>query len=95
MLLEHDAVRPFLGPLDQAAFTYQWTHPDPRMDALHRAVTLLVEESTKADEDPALTFERIRALAYATRDGRDPASVTGEAAPGRSRPPRLTEPWFC
>ena len=26
--------------------------------------TALVEESTKADEDPALTFERIRALAY-------------------------------
>jgi len=95
MLLEHAAVRPSLGPLDQAAFTYRWTHPDPRMEALHHAVTVLVEESTKADEDPALTFERIRALAYATRDGREPASVTGEVAPGRSRPPRLTEPWFC
>jgi radical SAM superfamily enzyme YgiQ (UPF0313 family) len=95
MLLEHTAVRPFLGPLDQAAFTYQWTHPDPRMDALHRAVTVVVEESTKADEDPALTFERLRALAYAARDGEEAAVVTGGAAPGRSRPPRLTEPWFC
>jgi len=95
MLLEHAAVRPFLGPLDQAAFTYQWTHPDPRMDALHRTVTSLVEESTKADEDPALTFARIRALAYATRDGGRPAVVPGQTAPGRSRPPRLSEPWFC
>jgi len=65
------------------------------MEALHHAVTVLVEESTKADEDPALTFERIRALAYAARDGREPVSVRGEAAPGRNRPPRLTEPWFC
>jgi radical SAM superfamily enzyme YgiQ (UPF0313 family) len=95
MLLEHAAVRPFLGALDQAAFTYQWTHPDARLDALHRAVTLLVEESTKADEDPVVTFERLRALAYAARDGRQPEVITGQPTPGRSRPPRLTEPWFC
>jgi radical SAM superfamily enzyme YgiQ (UPF0313 family) len=95
MLLERAAVRPFLGSLDEAAFTYQWTHPDPRMDALHRAVTLLVEESTKADEDQAVTFERVRALAYAACDGREPSVVTGTARLRRSRPPRLTEPWFC
>lgn len=95
MLLEHAEVRPFLGPLDQAAFTYQWTHSDPRMDALHRAVTSLVEESTKSDEDPAVTFERIRDLGYAARDGREPAVVTVEVVPSRSRPPRLSEPWFC
>jgi radical SAM superfamily enzyme YgiQ (UPF0313 family) len=95
MLLESDAMRPFLGPLDQAAFTYQWRHPDPRMDVLHRDVTALVETSTKADEDPAVTFARLRALAYAARDGRAPTAVTGASAPGRRRPPRLTEPWFC
>jgi radical SAM superfamily enzyme YgiQ (UPF0313 family) len=95
MLLERAAVRPFLGPLDEAAFTYQWTHPDPRMDALHRAVTLLVEEATKADEDQAVTFERLRALAYAARNGGEPSVVTGHIGLHRSRPPRLTEPWFC
>jgi radical SAM superfamily enzyme YgiQ (UPF0313 family) len=95
LLLERPAIRSFLGRLDQAAFTYQWTHPDPRMDALHHAVTLLVEEAAKADEDPAVTFQRIRALAYAARDGREPAPVTGNLPLGRSRPPRLTEPWFC
>jgi hypothetical protein len=95
LVLERPAIRPFLGPLDQAAFTYQWTHPDPRMDALHHAVTLLVEETAKADEDPAVTFQRIRALAYAARDGREPAPVAGDLPQGRSRPPRLTEPWFC
>jgi hypothetical protein len=95
LLLERAAVRPFLGPLDQAAFTYQWTHPDPRMDELHRAATSLVAESAKADEDPAVTFERLRALAYAACDEREPAAVACDLPPQRSRPPRLTEPWFC
>jgi radical SAM superfamily enzyme YgiQ (UPF0313 family) len=95
MLLERAAVRPFLGPLDQAAFSYQWTHPDPRMDELHQAVTRLVEEAVKADEDPALTFQQVQALAYMICDGRRPAAVASHVSPTRSRPPRLTEPWFC
>ena len=27
MLLDRPAIRPFLGPLDQAAFSYRWSHP--------------------------------------------------------------------
>jgi radical SAM superfamily enzyme YgiQ (UPF0313 family) len=95
MLLERSAIRPYLGPLDQAAFSYQWTHPDRRMDELHQAVTRLVEEATKADEDPAATFQRIRALANAVRDDRQPTDVSGCLPLERERPPRLTEPWFC
>jgi len=95
MLLERPAIRPFIGPLDQAAFSYQWTHPDRRMDELHQAVTGLVEEATKGDEDPAVTFRRIRALADAVRAGRQPTAVSGEVPLERKRPPRLTEPWFC
>jgi radical SAM superfamily enzyme YgiQ (UPF0313 family) len=95
LLLERAAVQSFLGPLDQGAFIYQWTHPDPRMDELHQAVTQCVEKAAQADEDPALTFLRMRALAQAARDGREPAAVTCQVSPGRSRPPRLSEPWFC
>lgn len=95
MLLERSAIQPFLGQLDQAAFSYQWTHPDRRMDELHQAVTQLVAEATKADEDPAVTFQRVRALADTARDGRQPAAFSGCLPLQRSRPPRLTEPWFC
>ncbi len=38
-LLTRPAIQPFLGALDPAAFTYRWTHPDPRMDALHAEVS--------------------------------------------------------
>jgi hypothetical protein len=94
MLLNKPAIQPFLGPLDQAAFTYRWSHPDRRMDDLHHAVNELVEEASRADEDPAITFDRVRALAYA-RDGRPAPAVSRVLPPGRRRPPRLTEPWFC
>jgi radical SAM superfamily enzyme YgiQ (UPF0313 family) len=95
LLLQRPAIRPFLGALDQAAFSYRWTHPDRRMDELHQAVTSLVEEAGKADEDPAVTFQRIRALAEAAYTGGQPAAVSPQAAAGRQRTPRLTEPWFC
>jgi radical SAM superfamily enzyme YgiQ (UPF0313 family) len=95
LLLDRGAIQPFLGPLDQAAFTYHWTHPDPRLDALHQAVTALVEEATRTDEDPAITFYRVRQLASAAHDGRPTEMVAGALSSDRSRPPRLTEPWFC
>jgi radical SAM superfamily enzyme YgiQ (UPF0313 family) len=94
-LLQQPAIQPFLGPLDQAAFTYRWTHPDPRMDALQQAATRLVEEATQRDEDAAVTFARLRALAAAARGDRATAAVAQRPPPGRKRPPRLTEPWFC
>src|SRR5436309_8068987 len=54
-LLTRSDVRRFLGPLDQAGFQYQWTHPDPRMDKLHREVSAAVEAAASTSEDPAAT----------------------------------------
>ncbi len=95
MLLARPTIQPFLGPLDHASLSYRWTHPDARLDRLHRAVSGLVEEAARAEEDPAVTFFRLRDLAE-TMAGR--ASENGrrrEVATRRRRPPRLTEPWFC
>ena len=95
MLLDRPAIRPFLGLLDQAAFSYRWSHPDRRMDHLHQAVAMTVEEATRAGEDPAITFYRVRALAFVTHGNRMPAFVSPAPSRQRKRPPRLTEPWFC
>ena len=94
-LLERTAIRPFLGSLDQASFFYRWTHPDPRMDRLHKEVCATVEEAARAGEDAWITFHRVRALAYATRAVRVTAGVLPEPPKERRRPPRLTESWFC
>lgn len=95
-LLETDpSMTPYLDGLDPSAFTHRWRHPDPRMDVLHREATRLVEQATTADEDSAVTFERLRELARATRDNRSPNPIDVRPNPTRQRPPRLTEPWFC
>jgi radical SAM superfamily enzyme YgiQ (UPF0313 family) len=94
LLLERPAIRPFLGDLDTAGFTYRWTHPDPRMDALQHDVSALVAEAARSGEDPARTFSRIWSLATerAGQTGRPPFR---EPPPERPIPARLTEPWFC
>lgn len=92
-LLSREAIRPFLGALDEAAFSYRWTHPDPRMDRLQEEASRLVEAAAAAGEDPGGTFHRLRELALAAL-GR-PAPPAPVLAPDRKRPPRITEPWFC
>lgn len=92
-LLEEPDTAEWLGPLEPDAFTYRWTHPDPRMDRLFADVSALVEQAEAAGEDSLVTWERIRVLAYAAA-GRAPAeNLTPPAL--RPEPPRLTENWFC
>jgi hypothetical protein len=93
LLLESPAMRPFLGPRVEDAFYYRWTHPDPRMERLGAQVAALVARAADTREDAAATFNRIRGLADAVAGA--PSRPDVELPPGRTRPPRLTEPWFC
>jgi radical SAM superfamily enzyme YgiQ (UPF0313 family) len=93
-LLSRPAIQPFLGELDAAGLTYRWRHPDRRMDELQRDVTALVAAPAAAEEDPAVTLERLRSLA-AERDGRPVVAGIRLPPPERPIPARLTEPWFC
>ncbi len=83
----------WLGELDAANFTHRWAHPDPRMDALHRAVAAIVERAAGANEPAAATFGRIWDAAHETAGL---AAMPAPTPPVR-RPPalRLTESWFC
>ena len=77
--------------LNETAFSYIWTHPDPRMDELHKTVNTLVENDARADVDALKTFYRIWELA---------ADIRGYAMPIQKKAanllaPRLTEAWFC
>lgn len=85
----------WLGPLVQESFTYEWLHPDRRMDDLQRRVTALVEQAANAGEDAESTFDRICEAAYAVRGELARERKRERANPLRLRPPRLTEAWFC
>jgi radical SAM superfamily enzyme YgiQ (UPF0313 family) len=90
-LVNHPEMQPHLGPLNQALFSYRWTHPDPEMDRLQKRVAALVEADAMKNIDPALTFARVRALA----NDSDPVTVSLPLPADRLRAPRLSEPWFC
>jgi hypothetical protein len=93
MLLQHSAMKAFLGPLDQTIFTYRWTHPDPRMDELQESVSRIVERAIESKERTAGIFERVRQLAYAAR-GEQAIPFLTDFVP-LMEPPQLTESWFC
>lgn len=94
LLLEEPSMQAHLGLLDPRAFSYEWAHPDPRMDRLHREVAALVEAAERNGEDPRETFARIGALAY-TAAGRELLSPLPSLLSPQYRGPRLTESWFC
>ncbi len=95
LLLDHLAMRPFLGTLVEEAFHYRWTHPDPRMDALQETVSAAVASAAESGEDPAATFDEVRRLADDAAGRPWRPGVAARWAVDRPRPPRLTEPWFC
>jgi radical SAM superfamily enzyme YgiQ (UPF0313 family) len=94
-LLGQGSISPFLGQLDQAAFTYRWAHPDPRMDELHALVSVVVERMIQSGEDTVAIFDRVRALAYAASGRTPPPPKSSVPAGHLLKAPRLTEAWFC
>ncbi len=93
LLLDLPDMTPHLGGPVPGGLHYRWTHPDPRVDRLAGEVAAMVAAVAEHDEDPGLTFDRVRASAAAAAG--TPAPTPVDLAAGRARPPRLTEPWFC
>ena len=95
LLVDHPAMRPHLGPLVERAFSYAWTHPDPRMDALQAGGR---PDRGGGGRGARGRRRHVRPGAGAVRRGRGPRRrrrPVRRACPDRPRPPRLTEPWFC
>ena len=88
-LLELPELRAHLGAFDPATLSYPWLHADPRVDALHRAVTALV--GTRLTSDRRAVFDEIQALACARAGLVPPEPVARES----SAVPYLNEPWYC
>jgi hypothetical protein len=75
---------------DPGTLTYRWTHPDPRVEALHEEITRLVGGQSTAARRPM--FEAISVTAHRRAGLSLPA-----LPPVRNRPsvPYLSEPWYC
>jgi radical SAM superfamily enzyme YgiQ (UPF0313 family) len=95
LLLETAALRPHLGPLEEATLSYRWSHPDPRMDRLQEETAELVARAIEMKADAPAIFDRVRAMAAAAAGAPAPLPVAPRLPRDRRRPPRLTEAWFC
>ncbi len=92
-LLDDPEAHDWLGELDEAAFTYCWLHSDPRMEELHHAVAEIAEHASAMKADARATFAQIWEVAH--RVAGAPVPPLPRPVKRRSRPPRLTEDWFC
>ncbi len=93
-LLDRPESAEWLGDLDEAAYTYRWENPDPRVDELQRAVSREVERAERDGRESRETFGQIKQLAWGLA-GLAPPSVDLRPTRAWRRPPRLTESWFC
>ncbi|HET8540169.1 MAG TPA: CUAEP/CCAEP-tail radical SAM protein [Anaeromyxobacter sp.] len=91
-LLEGDPDVAWAG-LDEAALTWRWTHPDPRMDGLQARIAAEVEAAAARGEEQLATIARVKVLALAAAGL--PHGHVRTLSPDRRRVPRLTESWFC
>ncbi|MFL5414121.1 MAG: CUAEP/CCAEP-tail radical SAM (seleno)protein [Myxococcales bacterium] len=91
-ILEGDEPRPWLGRLEPDQFGWTWTHPDPRVDDLWRVSSRVATRGAEQGEDPVATFASLRDLAFGAVGRPLPAPLAPRT---RTKPPRLTEPWFC
>ncbi len=98
-LLEEADASSWLGKLDDAAFSYRWSHPDPRMDRLQREVSALVEHAIAQEQPVEETFAQVYALTEAVLGlhghARDRAHAVVASRADRRPIPRLSESWFC
>ncbi|HEV3140534.1 MAG TPA: CUAEP/CCAEP-tail radical SAM protein [Vicinamibacterales bacterium] len=89
-LLTLDDMRAHIQGFDPATLTHRWSHPDPRVDDLHRAIAAIVGTKLSGNRRAAfdaisdLAHERARITRPASRPKRDRATV-----------PYLNEPWYC
>ena len=92
LLLTVPEMRPHLGAFDPATLTHRWTHPDPRVDALHDEVMAIV--GTRLTADRRAVFDAVSTRAH---DRARLPRLRRRSRPARDRAtvPYLNEPWYC
>jgi radical SAM superfamily enzyme YgiQ (UPF0313 family) len=85
----------WIGELDATAYSYQWQHPDPRMDELQTQVAALVSHAENTEADPLLTFLQVKEMALKMQGQRFSVFRALRAYGSPKVIPHLSESWFC
>jgi radical SAM superfamily enzyme YgiQ (UPF0313 family) len=93
-LLELREVCDLVRPFDQAALVYPWSHPDPRMDQLHRDVQRVVKIRRPRQEVFATVWRLAQDAQEAARRNRS-IHLASQWHSADKPIPHLSEPWYC
>jgi len=93
-LLELPEVSAMVGPFDSAALVYPWKHEDPRLDALAREISQIVQRGDSLKLSRTEIFSHIRRAANAAAGNRAP-NAAARSATNSVPVPYLDEPWYC
>ena len=91
-LLELPETRAVLGAFNQALLSYEWRHPDPRVDALQQQVLERVNNTSGMDRHAI--FENIWTCVN-EMSGSETPSPRAPSLLSRAEIPYLNEPWYC
>lgn len=94
-LLELPEVREMVGDFDEARLSYQWRHPDPRVDALQGQVHGLVKAGEASGAGRREIFATVCRAAQEASGRRARRSPPRPRGPARTPIPYLSEPWYC
>jgi radical SAM superfamily enzyme YgiQ (UPF0313 family) len=93
-LLELPDVRAMVGSFDSAALVFPWKHEDPRVDALCREISELVQRGEKLKLSRTQIFSHIRRAARAAAGKGEMPGIPHLQSKG-TPVPFLDEPWYC
>ena len=93
-LLDLPEVRGMVGPFDSAALVFPWKHEDPRVDALCKEISGIVQRGDALKLSRSEIFSNIWRAAHAAAGILQPRELTDHQAQ-RVSVPFLDEPWYC
>lgn len=93
-LLELPETRSVLGNFNQALLSYEWRHPDPRVDDLQQQVLTLVNAANSSGIERHEIFAKIWAVLNEISGSESPPPHP-QTLFSRAEIPYLNEPWYC
>jgi hypothetical protein len=94
-ILDVPEIDEVLGGFDDAALTYRWTHPDPRVDRLCNEALALAQSGEADGASRHEIFTRLWSAAHKMAERPVAPLPTLIEAPARGPVPYLSEPWYC
>ena len=95
-LIDLPEMRPHLRGFDDKALSYRWSHPDPRVDDLHKTIDERVQVLTVRKFSRREIFDDIHEVVRRTMEGDEDLRLPdAPAIADRATIPYLTEPWYC